>query len=103
MTYPKRLSPSFSSALRQFSYWVANGSVGDPLLAGVDYWAVMAEEPSLLERAYAIFGNVIELDAQGTVTNARQAEVRAAQYIRAYCDQAYVVDPPFQAWELELY
>jgi hypothetical protein len=32
MRYPKTLSPEFSGALRTFSFWIANGSVGYPLL-----------------------------------------------------------------------
>lgn len=100
--YPPRLSNSFSGALRQFSYWVANGSVGYPLLEGVDYVSVMMEEPSLMEQAYAIFANNIEMDESGRVLNAKHAEHRAAQYIRQYCegDQA---EPPFEGWEVSLY
>ena len=30
-----KLSQSFSGALRQFSYWIANGTVGYPLLEGI--------------------------------------------------------------------
>ena len=50
-----KLSQSFSGALRQFSYWIANGTVGYPLLKGIDYISVFRVEPSLLETAYAIF------------------------------------------------
>jgi len=32
--YPSRLSYSFSGALRSFSYFMASGSVGNPLLEG---------------------------------------------------------------------
>lgn len=103
MKYPPRLSRSFSGALRTFSFWIANGTVGLPLLEGVDYRQVMVEEPSLLEQAYAIFANVIELDEDGEPLNAKYAEHRAAQYIRSYCDPGYVVHPPFEAWEQELH
>ncbi len=103
MNYPEKLSPSFSGALRTFSYWIASGTVGHPLLDEIDYRAVMVEEPSMLERAYAIFANVIELDEHGEVINAKHAEFRAAQYIRSYCDPSYVVDPPLKEWEVALY
>jgi hypothetical protein len=103
MKYPSKLSPAFSGALRTFSFWVANGTLGQPLLEGIDYRQTMIEEPGLLEQAYAIFANVIELDEEGKPTNAKHAEFRAAQYIRSYCDPTYVVHPPFEAWEDQLY
>ncbi|OGT88714.1 MAG: hypothetical protein A2286_07315 [Gammaproteobacteria bacterium RIFOXYA12_FULL_61_12] len=103
MKNPSKLSHSFSGALRTFSYWVATGSVGHPLLEGIEYRQTMLEEPSLMEMAYAIFANVIEFDEQGEPINAKYAERRAAQYIRSYCDPEYVVTPPFEAWEQELY
>lgn len=99
-----KLSQSFSGALRQFSYWIANGTVGYPLLEGIDYISVFREEPSLLETAYAIFANNIEMDQDGTVLNAKYAEQRAAQYIREYCDPAYKAEPSFDGTgECELY
>lgn len=102
-SYPKKLSPEFPGALRTFSFWIANGSVGLPLLEGIDYRPEMLASPSLMEQAYAIFANVIELSGDGIPTNAKYAEYRAAQYIRRYCDRTYVVDPPFENWEVELY
>ena len=98
-----RLTRSVSGALREFSYWVANGTVGQPLLDGIDYISVFREEPSLLETAYAIFANNIEMDGNGVVTNAKYAEMRAAQYIREYCDPGYAPDKPLEDWEVELY
>ena len=94
-----KLSKSFSGALRQFSYWVANGTVGLPILDGIDYTCIF-REPSALEQTYAIFANVIELDDDGNVTNARYAEERAAQWIRSYLDRSYEVVPPFEQWEV---
>lgn len=99
----KRLSPSFSGALRTFSFWIANGTVGYPLLEDVDYSSLLSEEPSALEQTYAIFANVIEMDSNGTVLNAKHAEQRAAQWLRSYCDPTYKVEPPFEGWEVELY
>ena len=97
-----RLTHSTSGAIRLFSFWLANRTVGLPLLEGVDYSCIF-EEPSALEQTYAIFVNVLELDDAGTVTNAKLAEQRAAQYIRSYVDAAYVVEPPFEDWEVALY
>ena len=103
MEHPPKLSHSCSGALRTFSYWVAAGSVGLPLLEGVEYRQTMLEEPSLMEMAYAIFANVVEFDAAGAPINAKYAERRAAQYIRSYCDPGYVVTPPFEDWETALH
>lgn len=50
-----KLSHSVSGAVRQFSYWIANGTVGYPLLEGIDYFDEFRECPSLLETVYAIF------------------------------------------------
>ncbi len=97
-----KLSHSFSGALRTFSFWIANGTVGHPLLQGIDYSCIF-EEPSALEQAYAIFANVIEMDDEGVVINAKQAEMRAAQFIRGYVDGEYTVEPEFEGWEVALY
>ena len=101
--YPAKLSQALSGALRTFSFWMANGSVGLPLLDGIDYRPALIESPSLMEAAYAIFANVIELSDDGEPINAKYAEYRAAQYIRRWCDSSYVVNPPFESWEVELY
>ncbi|MGC5704455.1 hypothetical protein J4P02_30060 [Pseudomonas sp. NFXW11] len=103
MPHPKQLSPEFSGALRTFSFWVANGTLGYPLLEGIDYRSGLGDEPSMLEMVYAIFANVLEFDEQGVPLNAKYAEYRAAQYIRSYCDSGYVVLPKFEDWEMELH
>ena len=82
---------------------MANGSVGLPLLEGIDYRQAMLESPSLMEEAYAIFANVIEFSHEGEPVNAKYAEYIAAQRIRRWCDSTYVVTPPFQNWETELH
>lgn len=96
------LPTSVSGALRTFSFWMANGTVGLPILEGVDYSCIF-REPSALEQAYAIFANVLEVGESGEVTNAKHAERRAAQFIRQYVDRGYTVEPPFEGWEVELY
>ena len=103
MKRPAKLSHEFSGTLRTFSFWMANGSVGLPLLEGIDYWDDLKESPSLMEEVYAIFANVLEFDESGVPINAKYAEFRAAQCIRRWCDPAYEVAPPFEAWETELY
>lgn len=98
-----KVSNSLSGAIRKFSYWVAHGTVGYPLLEGIDYIADMKEESSFIESAYAIFINNIEMDENGKVLNYKYAEHRAAQSIRSYFDPTYKVEPPFELWEGELY
>ena len=44
--------------------------------------------------------NNLEYDGTG-VKNYKQAEFRAAQYIRSYYDSSYTVEPPFEPWEME--
>lgn len=99
----KRLGNSFSGALRTFAYWVSAGSVGHPLLQGFDYKDVLCNEPSAIEQIFAIFANVVELDDSGFVTNAKYAEFRAAQSLRRYIDPSYIVEPPFEDWEVALH
>ena len=96
-----RLGKSVSGALRTFSFWLANGTVGLPLLEGIDYSCIF-EEPSALEQVYAIFANVIELDDQGCVINAKHAEHRAAQFILSYMT-GQDAHPPLEDWEVALH
>ena len=99
-----KLSHSVSGAVRQFSYWIANGTVGYPLLEGIDYFNEFRESPSLLEIVYAIFINNLELDENGEVLNAKYAEQRAAQYIKQWCVEGYMAEPTFEgSEEIELY
>lgn len=95
------LSHSFSGALRTFAYFMASGS--QYTLKGVDYLHLYGSEPSAIEQVYAIFTNVLELDESGQVLNAHYAQKRATDYLRAYCDRNFKVDPPYEDWELELH
>ena len=93
----RKLGDSVSGALRTFGFWLANGTVGYPLLEGIDYSCIF-REPSALEQSMAIYANVLRVDESGVVLNPRKAEMRAAQWIRSYVDQSYTVDPPFAQW-----
>ena len=97
------VSKFLSGAVRQFSYWVAHGTVGYPLLEEIDYISEMQEESSFIEQAFVIFMNNLELDSAGNVLNYKYSEKRASQYIRSYFDSDYKVIPPFEEWETELY
>jgi hypothetical protein len=96
-----KLGHSFSGALRTFAYFMSSGT--HDLLQGVDYLALYGTEPSAIEQVYAIFANVIELDADGRVLNARYAQKRATDYLRAYCDPDFNVEPAYEDWELALH
>ena len=96
-----KLSNSFSGALRTFAYFFASGTHYN--LQGIDYLDLFGKEPSAIERVFAIYANVIELDQNGTVLNAKYAEKRATDYIRQYCDQNFNVEPEFEDWEIELH
>ncbi|MBL3658778.1 DUF7677 family protein [Fulvivirga sediminis] len=96
-----KLSNSFSGALRTFAYFMASGTHYQ--LEGINYLDLYGEEPSAIEQAFAIYANVIELDEDGNVLNAKYAEKRATDYIRSYCDPTFEVNPPYQNWEIELH
>lgn len=89
-----QLTPSISGSVRTFSYFMAIRT--HYMLEGVDYLSLYGEEPSAIEQAYAIFMNVLELDNEGTVLNFTYAQKRATDYIRAYCDSSFFIEPPLQ-------
>lgn len=96
------LSHQLSSELRLFAFWVANGTVGHPMLDGIDYWQEMRESPSLMEQVFAIFANVLRLDEAGSPVNAPEAQRRAAEWIRQYMTGEPPVRP-WQDWEVALH
>jgi len=72
-------------------------------LEGVDFLPLYGNEPSAIEQVYAIFANVLELDDNGQVLNARYARKQATDYLRAYCDPNFKVEPPYEDWETALH
>jgi len=98
-----KLSESVRADLRLFAFYLANSTVDWDILGdGYDYDSIF-ENSSDFEQIFAIWGNVLELDERGEVVNSAQASKRAAQWIRRFIDPDYVVDPPFEDWELELH
>ena len=81
---------------------IANGTVGLPILEGIDYFDAMRESPSLLEQVLAIFANVLQIDAGGNPVNAKEAERRAAEWIRQYMSGEYPTRE-WEDWEVHLY
>jgi len=96
-----KLSNSLSGTLRTFAYFMSSGT--QYTLRGVDYLRFYGSEPSAIEMVYAIFANVLELDENGRVLNAHYAQKRATDYLRAYCDRSFKVEPPYEEWETELH
>jgi len=72
-------------------------------LDGVDSLTLYGSEPSAIERAYAIYANVIELGEDGEVLNAKYAEKRSTDYLRSYFDPTFKVEPPYADWETALH
>lgn len=96
-----KLSNSFIGALRTFAYFMASGTQNS--LNGIDYLSLYGEEPSVIEMVFAIYANLIELDDNGKVLNAKYAEKRATDYIRQYFDPNFKVEPEYEDWETNLH
>jgi hypothetical protein len=88
-------------ACRFFAFLLANGTLALDLTGEVDLREPLTE-PSWVEMAFAIFINVLDVDADGMVTNDNAAYRRAAQYLRACLGHDYEVHPPLAEWEIEL-
>ena len=101
---PSHLSHGASGALRRFAGWVARGSVGYPLLEGIDYWEELKDSPTQMGICFAIFANVLELDERGEPVNEKYAERRAATWLYRYCTgEQPPGEPELESWECELY
>lgn len=66
------LSHGASGAIRRFAGWVARGSVGHPMLEGINYWDELRDSPSQMEVLSAIFANVLQLDEHGEPINEKR-------------------------------
>ena len=97
-----QLSGDVRSAIRLFAFYLANGTLVPEVLAGVDYRSGLLEFGSYLESIFAVFSNVLDVDADGKVTNHAHAQRRASQLIRQQCDPTYEPKPPFEVWETAL-
>jgi len=98
-----QLPSAVRSAVRMFAFYVGNGTLAPDLLEGIDYRTALWEDHgSTLEQLFAIFLNVLQVDAEARVTNESAAARRAAQWLRSYCQPGYIVDPQFEEWETAL-
>ena len=50
-----KISNYLSGAVRQFSYWFVHGTLGYPILEGIDYLNELEEDSSCMEMAFSIF------------------------------------------------
>ena len=110
MDYKNNISSSFKSALRFFTYYFFNNTLG--FVSGVsellekNYVKKMVKKPTNMEMMYAIFSNNIKVDSNGKVLNFDAAVKRASQFV-ATCvakpKKPFVVEPEFEDWELELH
>ena len=106
-----KLSNDFKSALRHFVYYYTNGTLqyvieDNELLKDINYREDLKDEASLVEQAFAIFSNNIQMDEKGKVINLTYSMKRAAQWIRFVCraeNDNYEVQPEFEDWEVELH
>jgi len=73
------------------------------LLGGVDYLSLYGEDPSAIERAFAILLMLLSWMKKMKSLNAKYTEKRAADYIRSFCAPSFLVNPPFEDWEIALY
>jgi hypothetical protein len=98
-----KINVTVRAELRLFAFFLANRTLdAECLSASIDYSSIF-NEASSLEQVFAIWANVIEIDEDGVVRNAGNAARRAAQYIRSYVDSSFIVEPPFEEWELALH
>jgi hypothetical protein len=81
-----QLPEDVRSSLRLFAFYLAEGTLVLELLEDFDYRAAIMSYGSGLEKVFAIFANVLDVDEAGAVTNYGEAEYRAAQWIRMVCD-----------------
>jgi hypothetical protein len=99
-----KISSGASGAIRRFAWWVARGSVGHPLLEGINYWDELRDSPSQMEICFAVFVNVLELDDSGQPINEKYAEMRAATWLYRYCTGLLPPgQPDLEPWETALY
>ncbi len=91
------------ASLRLFAFYLANGTLDLDLLDGFGYRSTVFHSGSSLEQAFAIYGNVLEIDADGMVLNDGEVQYRVAQRVRACCDPSCRVELPFEDWETELH
>ncbi len=97
----RELPPSLRTDLRFFAFYVGNGTVMLPDVAGVelDYLDALGSRGPLLGGVFAVWANVTVLEGSDVLPG-RLPQTRAAAWLRQQIEPDYVVDPPFDPREL---
>ena len=98
-----KVSKYVQGAVRQFSNWFFNGTLGYDILEDIDYLSTIKEEPSCGELAFAIFMNNLKIDTEGRVLNYTYCKNRAAEYIKSYHNPNFTMTPKLEQWETYLH
>ena len=98
-----KLSQNIRCAIRHFVFYLHNGTIDFEVMGDHDYRSDMMDEASLMEAAYSVFLNNLEIDEEGIVLNFEHAKKRAAHYLKSVTDSSYEPNPKFEDWEVELH
>lgn len=90
-----------STCFKKMVMEISHGSFVPKLLDGNYFSDMIHIGATLLEMAFAIWGNVIKI-REGQVINLDHAEYRTAQWIKGNLDLEFKIEPKFESWETEL-
>ena len=92
---PSSLPHPVSTAIVTLADELGRGTLVPEVLGDVAYHDYLAGTGALLGDVFALFTTLLRLDADEQVVNLAHARWRTAQYVRAYVDPTYQVEPPF--------
>ncbi len=84
-----------STAIVTFADELGRDTLVPEVLGQVTYHDYLAGSGALLGDVLAVFTTLLRLDADEQVVNLAHTRWRTAQYVRAYVDPTYQVEPPF--------
>jgi hypothetical protein len=92
---PSSLPHPVSTAIVTLADELGRGTLVPEVLGDVAYHDYIVGTGALLGDVFALFTTLLRLDADEQVVNLAHARWRTAQYVRAYVDPTYQVEPPF--------
>jgi hypothetical protein len=92
---PSSLPHPVSSAIVSLADELGRGTLVPEVLDQVTYHDYLAGSGALLGDVLAVFTTLLRLNDDEQVVNLAHARWRTAQYVRAYVDPTYQVEPPF--------